>query len=61
MAELLSLKGSGGGLYNDGTGSNNYGVELANATLTAGNGGTTVNTINVSGYGGAGTAEITMA
>ena len=34
----LSLKGSGGGLYN-GTGANNYGVELANAILTAGNGG----------------------
>ncbi len=50
----LSLKGSGGGLYN-GTGASNYGVELANATLTAGNGGSTVNTINVSGFGGIGT------
>ena len=50
----LSLKGSGGGLYN-GTGASNYGVELANATLTAGNGGSTVNTINVSGFGGTGT------
>ena len=49
----LSLKGSGGGLYN-GTGASNYGVELANAILTAGNGGTTVNTINISGYGGVG-------
>jgi filamentous hemagglutinin family protein len=49
----LSLKGSGGGSYN-GAGSNNYGVELNNATLTAGNGGTTVNAINVSGFGGVG-------
>ena len=49
----LSLKGSGGGLYN-GNGASNYGVELANAILTAGNGGTTVNTINISGYGGVG-------
>ena len=50
----MSLKGSGGGLYN-GTGASNYGVELANATLTAGNGGSVVNTINVTGVGGIGT------
>ena len=49
----LSLKGSGGGLYN-GTGASNYGVELADGTLTAGNGGSSVNTINVSGLGGVG-------
>ena len=49
----MSLKGTGGGLYN-GVGASNYGVELANAILTAGNGGSTVNTINISGYGGLG-------
>ena len=60
MAELLSLKGSGGGLYN-GTGGNNYGVELANATFTAGNGGTTSIRSTSAAMAVLEAAEITMA
>ena len=54
----ISLKGTGGGLYSNSSGTTNYGVELAGATLIAGNGGATVNTINISGAGGMGTTGV---
>jgi hypothetical protein len=51
----IQLIGSGGGFYN-GAGSNNYGVSFSTATLNAGSAGNTqLNTINISGLGGAGT------
>jgi hypothetical protein len=53
----INLVGTGGGLYS-GTGTTNYGVSLTtsgNATLTAGvAGGSGLNTINITGMGGAG-------
>ena len=49
----ITLNGSGGGLYN-GAGANNHGVTLSGAILTAGNGGSSATTINISGIGGHG-------
>ncbi|TPW18499.1 MAG: nuclear pore complex protein Nup98-Nup96, partial [Halothiobacillaceae bacterium] len=49
----LELIGAGGGLYIT-SGSNNHGIELSGATLTAGNGGAATNIILLTGIGGAG-------
>ena len=49
----IDLVGTGGGFYSN-LGSNNYGINLNNATLIAGNGGSAVNTINMTGIGGPG-------
>ena len=49
----LELIGTGGGLYIT-SGSNNHGIDLSDATLTAGNGGPSTNAILLTGIGGAG-------
>ena len=56
----MTLVGTGGGSY-QGSGVNNYGVYLNTATLTAGNGGTAPNTINITGIGGVGTGTGTLS
>ena len=53
----MNLVGTGGGLYN-GTGTNNHGVSLAAAILTAGNGGSPATAINISGIGGHGSGGV---
>ena len=50
----ITLIGTGGGLYNNSVGGNNYGVNLSGCVLTAGNGGTPAVSINITGIGGNG-------
>ena len=50
----MTLVGTGGGAYNSSTATNNYGVQFNGAILTAGNGGTALDTIYITGIGGNG-------
>ena len=49
----LTLHGTGGGTYSSAGGSN-YGIQLNSATLSAGNGSSLTDTINITGIGGQG-------
>ncbi len=50
----INLMGTGGGLYNNTLGGDNYGVYLSGCTLTAGNGGSAPVAIDITGIGGTG-------
>ncbi|TPW14023.1 MAG: Uncharacterized protein FD130_1457, partial [Halothiobacillaceae bacterium] len=53
----INLVGSGGGLYSS-SGFQNYGIYLNQATLASGTGGSTLNTIILTGFGGEGTGGV---